>query len=420
MKQAENLRSKYIQHMYFDTRDPPDTCWRHPQRRSQSFPLSRSRSPESPTNYYSSSSYKPQKGHMCSGPMYSKYTSHHGSDVAYMQPRSKSHRDVHHPSNLSPKRKIHYDDELGDIEKLKLIDEELGNIVEGNMDENVEEEITAEEDHEYLDKDYEEHEADDEVEEESDPTPHAHRSQRANKTEAMLKQRWRSEQQPDPRRIRGQQRVTLVDNPSPSRYYHNVAEHDISEPLSEEDFVRTSMKTSKRQPSDYYWVPRNEPDRYENVTPLMRRARTKPDMDRLMDSEMSKARRCNRCGNLSNKKNEPPVKSTCRFDDSANIPIKGSIGDEPENHEQLYGRCKYATKEANSMDIPTLYAMKSRRPRDAKSPIYDIPEHGQEKLPPEYCRSSRYPRKSDAFMEKSKRSLHTSHGTARIPPRYVE
>lgn len=113
----------------------------------------------------------------------------------------------------------------------------------------------------------------------------------------------------------------------PSRYYHNVAEHDISEPLSEEDFVRTSMKTSKRQPSDYYWVPRNEPDRYENVTPLMRRARTKPDMDRLMDSEMSKARRCNRCGNLSNKKNEPPVKSTCRFDDSANIPIKGSIGE---------------------------------------------------------------------------------------------
>lgn len=115
----------------------------------------------------------------------------------------------------------------------------------------------------------------------------------------------------------------------PSRYYHNVAEHDISEPLSEEDFVRTSMKTSKRQPSDYYWVPRNEPDRYENVTPLMRRARTKPDMDRLIDSEMNKARRCNRCGNLSNKKNEPPVKSTCRFDDSANIPIKGSIGEIP-------------------------------------------------------------------------------------------
>lgn len=218
------------------------------------------RSPESPTNYYSSSSYKPQKGHMCSGPMYSKYTSHHGSDAMYMQARSKSHRDVHHPSNLSPKRKIHYDDELGDIEKLKLIDEELGNIVEGNVDENVEEEITgseysrnfdwfviklsrfdfklyrgeriiwererekefgiflyiyiAEEDQEFLDKDYEEHEADDEVEEESDPTPHAHRPQRANKTE-LLKQRWRSEQQPDPRRIRGQQRVTLVDNPSP-------------------------------------------------------------------------------------------------------------------------------------------------------------------------------------------------------------
>lgn len=114
-----------------------------------------------------------------------------------------------------------------------------------------------------------------------------------------------------------------------SRYYHNVAEHDISEPLSEEDFVRTSMKTSKRQPTDYYWVPRNDPDRYENVTPIMRRARTKPDMDRLIDSEMSKARRCNRCGNLSSKKNEPPVKSTCRFDDSANIPIKGSIGEIP-------------------------------------------------------------------------------------------
>lgn len=147
----------------------------------------------------------------------------------------------------------------------------------------------------------------------------------------------------------------------PSRYYHNVAEHDISEPLSEEDFVRTSMKTSKRQPSDYYWVPRNEPDRYENVTPLMRRARTKPDMDRLIDSEMNKARRCNRCGNLSNKKNEPPVKSTCRFDDSANIPIKGSIGEIPYLiayfilHSSFYYRSLFLKK----MILYLLFILKS-------------------------------------------------------------
>ena len=107
-----------------------------------------------------------------------------------------------------------------------------------------------------------------------------------------------------------------------------MAEPEETEPLSEEDFVRTSLR---RQPADYRrWSPsRNEPDRYDDVATSMqsaRRARTKPDVDRLMESESNRTRRCDRCGSLSSSKNAPPFKNTCRFDDCASMPIKGPIG----------------------------------------------------------------------------------------------
>lgn len=111
-----------------------------------------------------------------------------------------------------------------------------------------------------------------------------------------------------------------------------MAEHEVPEPLSEEDFVRTSLKSPpRRQPANYrQWSSsRNEHDRYDDATTLIhttRRARTKPDVDRLIESELNRMKRCNRCGNLSSKKNEPPLKNSCRFDDCANIPIKGPIG----------------------------------------------------------------------------------------------
>lgn len=111
-----------------------------------------------------------------------------------------------------------------------------------------------------------------------------------------------------------------------TRFYHNVAERELPEPLSDEDLVRTSLRCSPRRQSAEYrqWSPRNESERYEDLSPSTqgRRARTKPDVDRLVESEMNKARRCNRCGNLSNKKSEQPRKNVCRFDNG----IKGPIG----------------------------------------------------------------------------------------------
>lgn len=103
-------------------------------------------------------------------------------------------------------------------------------------------------------------------------------------------------------------------------------------------------------------------------------------------------------------------------------------GDESENHEQTFcGRCnvRYNSKDpCGATDIPSpLYTMKSRRSREVKSPtIYEVPEQSQDKLSTDYPRSlSRYQRKlTDAYTEKLKRSLHTSHGTARTSFRHVE
>lgn len=113
------------------------------------------------------------------------------------------------------------------------------------------------------------------------------------------------------------------------RYYHTVAEHEVPEPLSEEDFVRMSSKSpTRRQLQDYrQWASsRNETDRYDDVVQTTRRARTKPDLDRLIEAELYRTRRCNRCGNMSGKRNDLPAKNGCRFDDRANIPTKGPIG----------------------------------------------------------------------------------------------
>lgn len=67
---------------------------------------------------------------------------------------------------------------------------------------------------EFLDKDYEEQEADDEIDDESDGSPQTHRSPRGGKTEALLRQqRWGSaEQQPDTRKLRYQQHVAMIHN----------------------------------------------------------------------------------------------------------------------------------------------------------------------------------------------------------------
>lgn len=72
---------------------------------------------------------------------------------------------------------------------------------------------------EFPNKDYEEQEADDEIDEESDASPQAHRAQRGSRNEMMMRQhRWRSMEQPEARRLCCQQHMALMQNhPSPSR-----------------------------------------------------------------------------------------------------------------------------------------------------------------------------------------------------------
>ncbi|KOC68506.1 hypothetical protein WH47_10746 [Habropoda laboriosa] len=438
MKQAENYKTKYAAHSYPDARDSPESYWRHQQRKSQSFPLGKgSKIPESSTNYYSSpSSYKSQRGHVCSSPTYTKYTTLHNSDASHLQNHSKPNRDKYYAS-FSPTRKARYEDELGNVTKLKFTNEDLEDLAQDNVEEDAEEEATEddrEETCEFLNKDYEEQEADDEIDEESDASPLVRRAQRGGKNETLLRQpqRWRAmEQQTDSRRPRYQQCVPLVQNhPSSPKYYHVVAEHEVPEPLSDEDFVRTSLRNpTRRQPAEYrQWSSsRNDPDRYDDVIQSTRRSSIKPEGNRLLEPELVRIRRCNRCGSLStSKRNELPMKNSCRFDDRVNIPTKGPIGDEPESLAYC-GRCnlRYSTKDtSDAIDIPSSpYHAKFRKPREIKSPtIYEVPEQGQvNKLSNDYTRSTRYQRKAaDAFTEKSKRALHTSHGTARIPSRYTE
>ncbi|XP_053984548.1 uncharacterized protein LOC128879437 [Hylaeus volcanicus] len=424
MKQVECHKSKYMQPLS-DGRNSPDVYWNHQQKKSQYPPHGRgSRSPEALASYSFLTAYKPPRTHACSGQVCPKYTSSHGPDVSRHGPQSHSKlpRDKY-AVNFS--RKNRYDEESGNNEKRNYFEEELGNFTE-DAEEDVEGEATEDEAGEFLAKDYDEQEADDEVDEESD-APQTYRAKRGKKEALLRLQRWRhSEQQQDPRRHCHQQCVSAQGqgHSSSPRYYHNVAEHDVSPAPSEEDFVPTSLKSpTRRSAADYHqWTPpsRGESDRYDGLAmPIQpRRARTKPEMDHLIESELGKLKKCNRCGSLSNKKSEPH-KNNCRFDDRSNFPAKGPIGDEPGIHDQAYyGRSslRHSSKDPNDVSSSP-YSSKQRRSREVNSPpIYEVAEHNQlDHLSNDYSRSSsRYHRKAaDVFPEKMKRSVHTSHDIPR-------
>ncbi|XP_043250635.1 uncharacterized protein LOC122396372 [Colletes gigas] len=425
MKQVENYKPKYVQQSVSDSRNPSEGYWSHQQKKIQLVPGCRnSRNSDTVASYSCSATYKLQKGHGCSNLPHSKYTSPHGPDASHhLQGHSKFGREKH-IVNFSSTRKNRYDDELGNNEKFKYFDD-LGNSTEDNGEEDAEEEEDDSEEAEFRTKDYDEQEVDDEIDEESDATPRNHRVQRGKKEALSRQQRWRAvEQQQDPRRLCCQQRVLALGqgHSSSARCYRNVAEHDVPVPLSEEDFVPTSLKSPMRRPTaDYHqWTPsRGESDRYDAAAlPIQsRRARAKPEMDHLIESELSKPRKCNRCGNLSSKRIESPTRTSCRYDDRASFPTKGPIGDEPDSHEQMFcGRCslRYTAKDVP----PHVCSTKSRRSREKKSStIYEVPEQGHLEQPS----SSKYHRKPvDMFPEKVKRSMHASHGLLRVPPRYVE
>lgn len=70
----------------------------------------------------------------------------HSTDAPHIRTRSKPNRDKHsssYSSKFSSKGKTYYDDELEDIDKLKFTDEGLGNLREGHIVEDVEEEVTG-------------------------------------------------------------------------------------------------------------------------------------------------------------------------------------------------------------------------------------------------------------------------------------
>lgn len=41
MKQVEGYKSKYMPRSFSETKDSPDSYWKHPQKKSQSFPVGR-------------------------------------------------------------------------------------------------------------------------------------------------------------------------------------------------------------------------------------------------------------------------------------------------------------------------------------------------------------------------------------------
>ncbi|XP_076293958.1 uncharacterized protein LOC143215585 [Lasioglossum baleicum] len=434
MKPAECHKHKNTSQSFSDSRNLPDSCRGCQQRNVQCSSFHRSgRSPEAVASYYSSStSYKPAKGYSCSKSMHSKCMQPHNGEALHhgLQTHLKLDRSKHYPPNAVAKSKIRYEDGVGN-EKLKYADE-LENLTEDNRGEDAEEE---EDDHadgdEFLNKEYDEHEADDEIEEESDPSPQTHRAQRACKKEMdHRQQRWKSiDQQQDPRRLRCQQRVLAVGHghsQTPRYYYH---EHEVPEPLSEEDFVPTSMKNIMRRSMDYHqWSPSRESNRYDSP-PLhvqSRRTRTKPDVDQFLEAEFGKTRKCHRCGTLSNRKFMSPLRNSCRFDERVNFPTKGPIGDEPESRDQLFcGNCilRHSPEDINVInDVPTpQFSTKSYKSRDTKSPkMYQMPASDRmEHLTSDSRNSSRYHRKP-MDHEKIQRSLHNSYGPPHLLSRYED
>ncbi|XP_033332824.2 uncharacterized protein LOC117224181 [Megalopta genalis] len=432
MKSAEGHKQNNMSQSFFNSRNLPDSCRGYQNKKVQYSSTSRSgRTPEAVTSCYSSStSYKP--GYVCSKPLHTKCVRPHSSDAAHdgHPTHAKLDKGKHYPSNVPNKGKIRYEDELINNEKFKYVDDELENMTEDNVEYADEEEDDRADTDEFLSKEYGEHEADDEIEE-SDSSPQPHRAQRACKKEAELRQlRWKTVgQQEDPRRLRCPQRVLAVGqghSPTPRYYQH---EHEVPEPLSEEDFVPTSMKSLIRRSMDHHhWSPsRGDPIRYDTASlPVQpsRRARTKPDMDQLLEAELGKTRQCHRCGSLSSKKPVSPLRNSCRFNNCTGFPTKGPIGENQERYDQLFcGHCvlRHNPELANGVGPHPLHPTKQRKPRDVKSPTkYQMPDQDHiEQLANDYSRTLSKLHRKSADHERAKRSLHT-YGLPHLLSRYED
>lgn len=201
-------------------------------------------------------SYKQTKHHNCGSPTHTKYTTCQNTEpqrwTSHNQAKTPRNKFYNTNNNIAIVRRSTYNkNELEDDEKVRYADEELGNFTEDNPEEDAIEEGTTlridilkfskshrkfllkystycsiveddqEETAESVDKDYEEHEADDEIDEESDsPILRSQKLQRRPKKDEISQEQQRSKivkQQQDPRKLHYQQYVHNSFDSHPSR-----------------------------------------------------------------------------------------------------------------------------------------------------------------------------------------------------------
>ncbi|XP_025073479.1 uncharacterized protein LOC105424740 isoform X2 [Pogonomyrmex barbatus] len=450
MEQIGRLKTKYTSpHTWSakqttDTRIPADAYWKYTQRNNQDMTdqnIRRRHSPipESTMSYYSSAnSHKTFKHNAYPCSTHPKHSSVLHTEVPQRyQQITKSGRNKDRTNNVAVINKDRYKTQQEDENNAEYIDEELGNFTEDNLEdaeEEAENERSLRSDErvgESINKEYDEQEADDEIDEESDVPAESQAIQRnATKKDALLRaqQRTRISQQ-DPHRIRHSQYSPKLYQAYhlPTRYYHNMPDHDVHETLSEEDlYTAQALKNPPRRSSMGYhqnWIPqRNSADRYDTMTSLTqpsRRTRTRPEIKSFTEAEFADRRKCSRCGNISIRK-LPILRKNCRFQDNPNFSTKGRFGDDAEIFDQFWcGYCKPKFRfEGNvgpcEIPSPTLYSMKSRRSRDANIPMHETLEakHPIDEITHEFARmSSRYAKDiPNTLRDRTRHTVQTAQG----------
>ncbi|XP_011687714.1 PREDICTED: uncharacterized protein LOC105449941 isoform X2 [Wasmannia auropunctata] len=461
MEQSGRHKTKYISphtstwsaNQTTNAKVPSDAYWKYTQRSHQDTIDKNTRRhqspmPESTVSYYSSAnSYKTLK-HNAYPSTHPKHSSAFHTEVPqrYQQITTKSARNKDRTNNVAVINKDRYKTQQED-ENTEYIDDELGNFTEDNLGEDAEEE--AENDRslrgdkrvgEIINKEYDEHEADDEIDEESDAPAETQAIQRnLAQRDALRAQRMRMiNQQQDPHIIRYSQQAPKLYQAYhlPTRYYHNTPDHDIHETLSEEDlYTAQALKNPPRRSSMGYhqnWIPqRSSTDRYDTMTSLTqpsRRARTRPEMKSFTEAEFADRRKCSRCGNISTRKPSTSRRNNCRFQDSPNFSTKARFGDDVEILDQSWcGHCKpkhHFEGNMGSCEIPSsaLYSMKSRRSRDTSIPMHETlkEKHPVDEISHEFARmSSRYTKDTpNTLRDRARHSAQTAQGATRISVRY--
>ncbi|KAG7190813.1 hypothetical protein KM043_006883 [Ampulex compressa] len=430
-----------------NARDSPEAHWKYPEKRNQS--LSADKSSRSPTadpvaSYYSSTnSYKQHRHQSSPNQTHLKRVSTQDNEALHRCAQiTRTERDKRYPGNFGVIRgnnRRRTELELDD--NTKYIDEELENVTEDNLEDDVGDEVEddQEETGESLDKDYEEHEADDEIDEESDAPLQLHRTQQRVKKEApsQSRQRIREQQRPNARGFRYQQCMLNEYDKHPAMRRYHTTTNDVSEVLSEEEFLPHSAlpRSVLRSSIDnrHHWTqPIESIERYKAALThgqSSRRARTKPEMESAIDPERNTAKKCSRCGSFSSRKSSSNARNNCRFEDRLFDSTRGPIGDEPIIREQplyAHSNLRHNLEGVGSYDIPTSasYFPKSRRSRDVKSPIYEAPEDGQTANDISKASGRNQPKNSrdspNVFRERTRHSMHTAREPTRISSRYAE